>query len=101
MRLTNAPVLTLSEGTQGFVVYCDAYKVGLGCVRIHNVIVIAYSFSKLKVNERNYLSHDLELAVVVFALKIWLHYLYGVNIDIFTNHKRLQYVFTQKEINLI
>ena len=54
----------------------------------------------MKVHEKNYLTHDLELADVVFALKIWCHYLYGVHVDIFTDHKSLQYVFTQKELNL-
>ena len=54
----------------------------------------------MKVHEKNYLIHDLELVVVVFSLKIWRHYLYGVLMDVFTNHKSLQYVFTQKELNL-
>ncbi|KAH0650238.1 hypothetical protein KY284_030150 [Solanum tuberosum] len=91
-RLITAPVLTLPEGTQGFVVYCDASRVGLGCVLMQN--------GKLKVHEKNYPTHDLELAAIVFALKIWRHYLYGVHVDIFTDHKSLQYVLTQKEFNL-
>ncbi|KAH0679995.1 hypothetical protein KY290_022105 [Solanum tuberosum] len=99
-RLTNALVLTLPEGTQGFVVYCDASRVGLGCVLMQNGKVIAYASRQLKVHEKNYPTHDLELAAVVFALKIWRHYLYGVHVDIFTDHKSLQYVFTQKELNL-
>ncbi|WMV60292.1 hypothetical protein MTR67_053677 [Solanum verrucosum] len=99
-RLTTAPVLTLPEGTQGFVVYCDASRVGLGCVLMQNGKVIAYASRQLKVHEKNYPTHDLELAAVVFALKIWRHYLYGVHVDIFTDHKSLQYVLTQKELNL-
>jgi len=99
-RLTTAPVLTLPEGTQGFVVYCDASRVGLGCVLMQNGKVIAYASRQLKVHEKNYPTHDLELAAVVFALKIWRHYLYGVHVDVFTDHKSLQYVFTQKELNL-
>ncbi|WMV37258.1 hypothetical protein MTR67_030643 [Solanum verrucosum] len=88
-RLTTAPVLTLPEGTQGFVVYYDASRVGLGCVLMQNGKVIAYVSRHLKVNEKNYPTHDLELAAVVFALKIWRHYLYGVHVDVFTDHKSL------------
>ncbi|WMV56467.1 hypothetical protein MTR67_049852, partial [Solanum verrucosum] len=62
--------------------------------------VIAYASRQLKVHEKNYPTHDLELAAVVFALKIWRHYLYGVHVDIFIDHKNLQYVFTQKDLNL-
>src|SRR5688572_23431403 len=99
-RLTKAPVLTLPEGTDGFVVYCDASRVGLGCVLMQNGKVIAYASRQLKVHEKNYPTHDLELAAVVYALKIWRHYLYGVHVDIFTDHKSLQYVFTQRDLNL-
>ncbi|WMV24365.1 hypothetical protein MTR67_017750 [Solanum verrucosum] len=67
---------------------------------MQNGNVIAYASRQLKVNERNYPTHDLELAIVVFALKIWHHYLYGVYVDVFTDHKSLQYLFTQKELNL-
>ena len=98
--LTSAPVLTLPEGTKGFVVYCDVSLVGLGCVLMQHGKVIAYAIRQLKVHERNYPTHDLELEAVVFSLKIWRHYLYGVHVDVFTNHKSLQYVFTQKELNL-
>ena len=62
--------------------------------------VIAYASRQLKVHERNYPTHDLELLTVVFALKIWQHYLYGMRVDIFSDHKSLQYMFTQKELNL-
>ncbi|KAH0743176.1 hypothetical protein KY290_031169 [Solanum tuberosum] len=99
-RLTSAPVLTLSEGNDGFVVYCDASRVCLGCVLMQHGKVIAYASRQLKVHEKNYPTHDLELAAVVFVLKIWRHYLYGVHIDVLTNHKSLQYVFSQKELNL-
>ena len=98
--MTKAPVLTLPEGTDGFVVYCDASRVGLGCVLMQNGKVIAYASRQLKVHEKNYPTHDLELAAVVYALKIWRHYLYGVHVDIFTDHKSLQYVFTQRDLNL-
>ncbi|KAH0652607.1 hypothetical protein KY289_030285 [Solanum tuberosum] len=99
-RLTSAPVLTLPEGTNVFVVYCDASRVGLGCVLIQNGKVIAYASRKLKIHENNYPTHDLELAAVVFALKIWRHYFYGVHVDVFTDHKSLQYVFSKKDLNL-
>ncbi|WMV18397.1 hypothetical protein MTR67_011782 [Solanum verrucosum] len=93
-------MLTLPKGTQGLVVYCDASRVGLGCVLMQNGKVIAYASRQLKVHEKNYPTHDLELAAVVFALKIWCHYLYGFHVDVFTDHKSLQYVFSQKELNL-
>ncbi|WMV50724.1 hypothetical protein MTR67_044109, partial [Solanum verrucosum] len=99
-RLTSSPVLTLPEGTNGFVVYYDASRVGLGCVFMQIGKVIAYDSRQLKVHEKNYPSHDLEFAAVAFALKIWRHYLYGVHVDVFINHKSLQYVFTQKDLNL-
>ena len=67
---------------------------------MHHRKLVAYTFRKLKVHEKNYPTFDLELAVVVFALKIWRHYLYGVHVDVYTDHKILQYVFTQKELNL-
>ena len=99
-RLTTAPVLTLPEGLDGYVIYCDASRVGLGCVLMQRYKVTTYASRQLKVHEKNYSTHDLEHAAVVFALKIWRHYLYGVHVDQFTDHKSLQYVFTQKEFNL-
>ena len=99
-RLTSAPVLALPNGRDGFVVYIDASRQGLGCVLMQNDRVIAYASKQLKKHEENYPTHDLELATVVFALKIWRHYLYGVPCRIFTDHKSLQYIFTQKELNL-
>ncbi|WMV59036.1 hypothetical protein MTR67_052421 [Solanum verrucosum] len=77
----------ITEGTQGFVVYCDASRVGLGCVLMQNGKVITYASRQDKIHERNYPTHDLELAAIVFALKIWRHYLYGVHVDVFTNHQ--------------
>ncbi|KAH0655603.1 hypothetical protein KY285_030485 [Solanum tuberosum] len=84
-RLTSTPVLTLLEGTDGFVVYCDASRVGLGCVLMQHEKVIAYASRQLKIHEKNYPTHDLELAAIVFALKIWRHYLYGVHVDVQKN----------------
>ena len=88
-RWTTTPVLTLPRGSDG----CDASRVGLGCVLMQIDKVISCASRKLKVHEKNYPIHDLELAAVVFALKIWRH-LYGVHVDVFTDHKSLQYVFT-------
>ncbi|WMV41372.1 hypothetical protein MTR67_034757 [Solanum verrucosum] len=67
---------------------------------MQNGKVIAYASRQPKVHEKNYLTHDLELAAVVFSLKIWRHYLYGVHVDVFTDHKSLQYVFSQKDLNI-
>ncbi|KAJ4701059.1 Retrotransposon protein, putative, Ty3-gypsy subclass [Melia azedarach] len=99
-RLTSAPVLTLPSGTEGFVVYSDASRQGLGCVLMQHGKVIAYASRQLKKHELNYPTHDLELAAIVFALKIWRHYLYGTTCEIYTDHKSLKYLFTQKELNL-
>ncbi|XP_075078500.1 uncharacterized protein LOC142164566 [Nicotiana tabacum] len=78
-RLTSAPVLALPEGSEGYVVYCDASRVGLGCVLMQHGKVIAYASRQLRKHEYNYPTHDIELAAVIFALKIWRHYLYGVH----------------------
>ena len=95
-RLTTAPVLTLPEGLDSYVIYCDASRGSLGCVFMQRDKVISYASRKIKVHEKNYPTHDLELEAMVFALKIWRHYLYCVHVDVFTDHKSLQYVFTQK-----
>ena len=99
-RLTTAPILTLPSGVEGFEIYSDASKQGLGCVLMQNGRVIAYASRQLKKHEQNYPVHDLELAAVVFALKIWRHYLYGVTCRIYTDHKSLKYLFTQRELNM-
>ncbi|KAA0039055.1 reverse transcriptase [Cucumis melo var. makuwa] len=99
-RLVTAPVLTVPDGSGSFVIYSDASKKGLGCVLMQQGKVVAYASRQLKSHEQNYLTHDLELAAVVFALKIWRHYLYGEKIQIFTDHKSLKYFFTQKELNM-
>ncbi|KAJ0914366.1 putative nucleotidyltransferase, Ribonuclease H [Helianthus annuus] len=99
-KLCNAPILALPEGTDDFVVYCDASRQGLGCVLMQRQKVIAYASRQLKVHEKNYTTHDLELGAVVFALKIWRHYLYGTKCTIFTDHKSLQHIFNQKELNM-
>ncbi|XP_076912613.1 uncharacterized protein LOC143570977 [Bidens hawaiensis] len=99
-RLVSNPILTLPSGTGGYQIYSDASKKGLGCVLMQHGKVIAYASRQLKPYEVNYPTHDLELAAVIFALKIWRHYLYGETCDIFTDHKSLKYIFTQKELNM-
>ncbi|KAL0560141.1 hypothetical protein IC582_000535 [Cucumis melo] len=99
-KLVTAPVLTVPDGSSNFVIYSDSSKKGLGCVLMQQGKVVAYASRQLKSHEQNYPTHDLELAAVVFALKIWRHYLYGEKIQIFTDHKSLKYFFTQKELNM-
>ncbi|CAA0840179.1 Uncharacterized mitochondrial protein AtMg00860, partial [Striga hermonthica] len=99
-RLTSAPMLTIPDPTLEFTIYSDASKMGLGCVLMQQGKVVAYASRQLKPHEVNYPTHDLELAVVVHALKIWRHYLYGGKCEIFTDHKSLKYIFPQKELNM-
>ncbi|GJW33902.1 reverse transcriptase domain-containing protein [Tanacetum coccineum] len=99
-KLCNAPVLALPDGPDDFVVYCDASKQGFGCVLMQRGKVIAYASRQLKKHENNYTTHDLELGAVVFALKIWRHYLYGTKSVIYTDHQSLQYIFDQKDLNM-
>ena len=74
-------MLTLLEGTKGFVMYCNASPVSLGRFLIKHGKMVDYASRQLKLHKKNYPTHDLELAVVVFALKIWRQYIYGVNVD--------------------
>ena len=99
-RLCEAPVLTLPEGVDDMVVYCDASHQGLGAVLMQRGKVIAYASRQLKPHEGNYPTHDLELGAVVFALKIWRHYLYGVKCTIYTDHKSLKYLLDQPHLNM-
>ncbi|GJU89642.1 putative reverse transcriptase domain-containing protein [Tanacetum coccineum] len=99
-NLCDAPKLTLPNGVEDFVVYCDASNQELGCVLMQRGKVIAYASRQLKVHEKNYTTHDLELGAVVFALKTWRHYLYGTKSVIYTDHKSLQHIFDQKELNM-
>ena len=99
-KLTTAPVLAIPTGNGGFVVYSDASHQGLGSVLMQHGKVIAYASRQLRPYELSYPVHDLELAAVVFALKIWRHYLYGETFQIFTDHKSLRYLLSQKELNM-
>nr|GFA65730.1 putative reverse transcriptase domain-containing protein [Tanacetum cinerariifolium] len=99
-KLCSAPILALPEGSEDFVVYCDASIKGLGAVLMQREKVIAYGLRQLKVHEKNYITHDLELGATMFALKIWRHYLYGTKCTVFTDHKNLQHILDQKELNM-
>ncbi|GJZ06500.1 putative reverse transcriptase domain-containing protein [Tanacetum coccineum] len=99
-KLCEAPILALPEGNDNFVVYCDASLQGLGAVLMQREKVIAYASRQLKPHEENYTTHDLELGAVIFALKIWRHYLYGTKCTVFTDHKSLQHILRQKELNM-
>ncbi|GKA52400.1 putative reverse transcriptase domain-containing protein [Tanacetum coccineum] len=99
-KLCSATILALPEGSENFVVYCDASHKGLGAVLMQREKVIAYASRQLKVHEKNYTTHDLELGAVVFALKIWRHYLYGTKCVLFTDHKSLQHILDHNELNM-
>jgi hypothetical protein len=99
-RLTTTPVLIMLDIHKGFDVYCDASRQGLGCVLMQEGKVVAYASRQLRKHEQNYPTHDLELVAVVHALKTWRHYMIGNKCQIFTDHKSMKYIFTQKDLNL-
>nr|GFC70882.1 putative reverse transcriptase domain-containing protein [Tanacetum cinerariifolium] len=99
-KLCEAPILALPDGNDDFVNYCDASIQGLGDVLMQREKVIAYASRQLKPHEENYTTHDLEFRAVVFALKIWRHYLYGIKFIVFADYKSLQHVLNQKELNM-
>ncbi|GKA87789.1 putative reverse transcriptase domain-containing protein [Tanacetum coccineum] len=99
-KLCSAPILALPQGSENFVVYYDASYKGLSAVLMQNEKFIAYASLQLKIHEKNYTTHDLELRVVVFALKIWRHYVYGTKCVAFIDHKILQQILDQKELTM-
>ena len=99
-RLTSAPILIVPDRGQGYIVYCDASRAGLGCVSMQSGRVVVYGSHQLKNHEKNYPTHDMELAAVVFTLKIWHHYLYGKEFKVYLDHKSLKYIFTQQYLNM-
>ncbi|GJS21691.1 putative reverse transcriptase domain-containing protein [Tanacetum coccineum] len=99
-KLYSALIMALPEGSEDFIVYCDASKKGLGAVLMQREKMIAYASRQLKIHEKNYTTYDLELGAVVFSLKLWRHYLYGTKCTVFTDHKSLQHILNQKELNM-
>ena len=99
-RLTTAPILIVLDRGQGYTVYCDASRAGLGCVLMQSGRVVAYGSRQLKNHEQNYPTHDMELAAVVFALKILRHYLYGEQFEVYSDQKIMKYIFTQRDLNM-
>nr|GEX68311.1 putative reverse transcriptase domain-containing protein [Tanacetum cinerariifolium] len=99
-KLYSSPILALPKGSEDFIVYCDASNKGLGAVLMQREKVISYASRQVKIHEKNYTTHDLELGAVVFALKIWRHYLYGTKCTVFTDHKSLHHILDQKELNM-
>ena len=99
-RLTSAPILIVPDRGQGYTVYCDASRAGLGCVLMQSGRVVACGSCQLKNHEQNYPTHDMELAAIVFALKIWCHYFYGEQFEVYSNHKSLKYIFNKRDLNM-
>nr|GEZ15840.1 hypothetical protein [Tanacetum cinerariifolium] len=99
-KLCSVLILSLPEGSEDFVVYCDASLRGFGAVLMQCEKVIAYASRQLRKNEENYTTHDLELGAVVFTIRLWRHYLYGTKCTVYTDHKSLQYILDQKELNM-
>ncbi|GJW11672.1 putative reverse transcriptase domain-containing protein [Tanacetum coccineum] len=99
-KLCSALILVLPEGSENFVVYCDASYKGLDVVLMQREKVIAYASRQLKIHEKNYTIRDLELGAVVFTLKMCRHYLYDTKCTVFTYQKSLQHILDQKELNM-
>lgn len=99
-KLASSPVFVLPDVNKDFQVYCDASRQGLGCVLMQERHVVAYASRQLRMHDGNYPTHNLELAAVVHALKIWQHYLIGNRCEVYTDHKSLKYIFTQPDLNL-
>jgi hypothetical protein len=99
-RLTTTPVLTMPDMEKPFSIYCDASGQGLGCVLMQDGHVVAYASRQLRKHEEKYLTHDMELAAIVHALKIWRRYIIGKMCDVYSDHKNLKYIFTQPDLNL-
>jgi hypothetical protein len=99
-KLTTTPVLTMPDMEKPFSIYCDASNHGLGCVLMQDGHIVAYASRQLRKHEEKYPTHDLKLAAVVHALKIWRHYIIGKRCEAYLDHKRLKYIFTQPNLNL-
>ena len=100
IRLTSTPILIVSERGQRYTMYHDVSKDILGCVLMQSERVVTYGSQQLKNHKRNYPTHDMELATIVFSLKVWGHYIYGEKFEVFSDHKSLKYIFTQRDLNM-
>ena len=80
--------------------YCDVLKDGLGCVLIQSGRIVAYGSQQLKNHEQSYPTHDMVLVAIILTLKVWCHYLYGEEFEVFSDHKSLEYIFTQRDLNM-
>ncbi|GKF97548.1 putative reverse transcriptase domain-containing protein, partial [Tanacetum coccineum] len=98
--MCSALILALPKGSKDFIAYCDTSKKGLGAVLMQREKVISYASRQLKIHEKNYTTHDLELGAVVFSLKPWRHYVYRTKCTVFTDHKSLHHILNQKELNM-
>jgi hypothetical protein len=99
-RLTTTPVLTMPDMEKPFLIYYDASNQGLGCVLMQDGHAVAYASRQLRKTEEKYPTHDLELAAIVHAMKIWRHYIIGKRCEVYSDHKSLNYIFTQPDLNL-
>jgi hypothetical protein len=99
-RLITTPVLTMPNMEKPFSIYCDAFGQGLGCVLMQDDHVVVYASRQLRKHEEKYPTHDLKLATIVHALKIWRHYIIGKRCEVYSDHKSLKYIFTQPDLNL-
>ena len=95
MRLTSTPILIVPKRGHRYTLYCDASKDRLGCVLMQSGRVVANGSRQLKDHKQSYPKLDMEFAAIVFALKIWHHYLYGEQFEVFSDYKSLKYIFTQ------
>jgi hypothetical protein len=99
-RLTTTPVLTMPDMEKPFLIYYDTSDQGLGCVLLQDGHAVAYASRQLRKTEEKYPTHDLELAAIVHAMKIWRHYIIGKRCEVYSDHKSLNYIFTQPDLNL-
>ena len=99
-RLITALIWIVPDRGQGYIVYYDASRARLGCVLMQSGRVVAYGSRQLKNHEQNYPTHDMDFVAVVFALKIWWHYLYGKQFEVYSDHKSRKYIFMQQDLNM-
>jgi hypothetical protein len=98
--LTNAPIMNIVEPNNDFLVCTNSWKEGLRGVLMQEGQVIFYEYRKLNEHEVNYVTHDMELGAIVYALKMWRHYLLGRIFVLMTNHSGLRYLFDQPKLNV-